>query len=83
MQDLFDIFRMGPGGATWCEEVPDAATAMRRAAARSIADHCEYLIVSEATGEKTSLPYRPQMTTDTRVSSWVEKHEMLVGTIAL
>ena len=38
MRDLFDIFRIGPGGATWCEEAGDAATAMRRAAARANAE---------------------------------------------
>jgi hypothetical protein len=71
MQDLFDIFRIVPGGATWCEEASDASTALRRAAARSNADHCEYLIVSEVTGERTS--YRPQQVNQTRLNSWVEK----------
>jgi hypothetical protein len=82
MRDLFDIFRIGPGGATWCEEAGDAATAMRRAAARANAEHCEYLIVSESTGERTS--YRPQQADESRVNSWVEKpaNHMVEPTIA-
>jgi hypothetical protein len=71
MRDLFDIFRIGPSGATWCEEAGDAATAMRRAAARANAEHCEYLIVSEATGERTS--YRPQQANEPCANSWAEK----------
>ena len=81
MRDLFDIFRIGPTGASWCEEAPDAATAMKRAAARSAAEHCEYLVVSEATGEKISLPYKPKQITDASARSWVEKHERLVATL--
>jgi hypothetical protein len=69
MLDLFDIFRIGPGGATWCAEASDAATAMRRAASLANTEHCEYLIVSEATGERTS--YRPQQANEPRVNSWV------------
>ena len=71
MLDLFDIFRIGPGGATWCAEAGDAATAMRRAASLANAEHCEYLIVSEATGERTS--YRPLQANEPRVNSWAEK----------
>ena len=83
MRELFDIFRIGPNGATWCEEASDAATAMKRAAARSLAERCEYLVVSEATGEKVSLPYKPQPATDASMSSWLEKQEKFAAQTAL
>jgi hypothetical protein len=80
MRDLFDIFLIAPGGPIWCEEAGDAATAIRRAAARSNADHCEYLIVSELTGERISLANRPQPASESQVNAWVEKHSgHLVG----